>query len=233
MSVPTPLTNKHIVMLSGSARNAIETCRPSLIGNHSKTVTVCVRSCPPGPDVVVVTMSMNATTLTTNEPKSIIVASKPAFGSPSRRPTATRIRNPASGRAGINQIASVIAFPGHATCCLRSALPLPRWRSVARIGRRPSLALQLGEIVSGRARAPPQDRHDDAQADNHLGGGDDEHEEHSGLTIDVAELVRHGDEAQVDGIEHQLDAHEQHQRIAADQHADRADAEQDGPEDEV
>jgi hypothetical protein len=29
---------------------------------------------------------------------------------------------------------TVAAFPGHATCCLRSCWPLPRWRSVARTG---------------------------------------------------------------------------------------------------
>jgi len=28
---------------------------------------------------------------------------------------------------------TLIAFPGHATCCLRSRQPLLRWRSVARM----------------------------------------------------------------------------------------------------
>ncbi len=28
---------------------------------------------------------------------------------------------------------TIIAFPGHATCCLRSRWPLARWRSLARI----------------------------------------------------------------------------------------------------
>ena len=28
---------------------------------------------------------------------------------------------------------TITAFPGHATCRLRSVNPLPRWRSVARI----------------------------------------------------------------------------------------------------
>ena len=37
-----------------------------------------------------------------------------------------------------------------------------------------------------------------------------------------------GDEAEVDGVEHQLDAHEHHERVAPHEHADGADAEQHG-----
>ena len=56
-------------------------------------------------------------------------------------------------------------------------------------------ALQLGEVVGGGVRAATQDRHDDAEADDHLGGGDDHHEEHRGLPADVADLHGQGDEA--------------------------------------
>ena len=42
-----------------------------------------------------------------------------------------------------------------------------------------------------------------------------------------------GDEGEVDGVEHQLDAHEHHQRVAPDQQADGADGEQHGGQHEV
>ena len=50
---------------------------------------------------------------------------------------------------------------------------------------------------------------------------------------DVVERSGEGHEGEVDGVEHQLDAHEHHQRVAPDQQADGADGEQDGAEHEV
>ena len=49
------------------------------------------------------------------------------------------------------------------------------------------LALQLREVVGGGAGTAAQDRDDDAEADHDLGGGHDQHEEHGGLAVDVAE----------------------------------------------
>ena len=46
------------------------------------------------------------------------------------------------------------------------------------------------------------------EADDDLGGGDDHHEEHGRLAVDVAEPDGERDEREVDGVEHQLDAHE-------------------------
>ena len=42
----------------------------------------------------------------------------------------------------------------------------------------------------------------------------------------VAALAREGEEGQVRRVEHQLDAHEHHQRVAAHQHAEHAQAEE-------
>src|SRR5689334_12431227 len=42
---------------------------------------------------------------------------------------------------------------------------------------------------------------------------------------------RHKD--QIHGVQHELDRHEDDDDVAADQHADRADAEQHGPEDQI
>jgi hypothetical protein len=39
------------------------------------------------------------------------------------------------------------------------------------------LTPQQADVVSGRALAPPEDRHDEGEPDDHLGGGDDQREE--------------------------------------------------------
>src|SRR5688500_11530464 len=51
--------------------------------------------------------------------------------------------------------------------------------------------------------------------------------------LDVVEHPRERDEGEGDGVEHQLDAHEHHERVAAHQQADGADAEQQRPQDQV
>ena len=53
------------------------------------------------------------------------------------------------------------------------------------------------------------------------------------LAADVVELRGEGDEGEVDGVEHQLDAHEHHQRVAPDQQPDGADGEQQRAEHQV
>src|SRR5205814_6605839 len=69
----------------------------------------------------------------------------------------------------------------------------------------------------------PEDSHDDSQPDGHLGGGHGQHKEDKDLAVHRVELVREGHKAQVDGVEHHLDAHELDQRVATDQHAHRTD----------
>ena len=49
----------------------------------------------------------------------------------------------------------------------------------------------------------------------------------------VAAHAREGEEGEVGGVEHQLDAHEDHQRVAADQHAEHAQAEEQRGEEQV
>src|SRR5207302_808262 len=66
------------------------------------------------------------------------------------------------------------------------------------------------------------------QADDHLRRGDDDHHEGEDLPVLAVEEAPEGDEGEVDGVEHQLDRHEDDQRVAPDQHAQRADHEQRG-----
>ena len=139
-------------------------------------------------------------------------------------------QEPGSGRPGSARSVKhgLTRRRGAASGCRGGLSPHSVDRST-RVTRHP----QLGEVVGGGAGAAAEDGHDDAEADDRLGGGDDEDEEHGRLSVDVAEAPRQGDEAEVDGVEHQLDAHEQHERVAAHEHADRADAEQHGAEHEV
>ena len=74
-------------------------------------------------------------------------------------------------------------------------------------------------------------REDDGQPDRGLGGRHRHDEEHHDLAARAVQLgQRH--EGEVDRVEHQLDAHEEHDRVPPEQHAGHAEAEQDGGEPE-
>src|SRR5262245_33373739 len=100
MSDPTPVTNRAIVIDSGSARNPTST-RRSPTGIHSNRIWTKWRSSSASPS-----SPKNTTTVATKLAAAIAVASQPAPGSPSRRPNTSSSTKPASGSAGINQTAS-------------------------------------------------------------------------------------------------------------------------------
>ena len=56
-----------------------------------------------------------------------------------------------------------------------------------------------------------------------LFGGDHHHEEGDDLAVEAPVDAGEGHQGQVDRVEHQLDAHEDHQCVAAHEHADRTD----------
>src|SRR6187402_3470488 len=60
-------------------------------------------------------------------------------------------------------------------------------------------ALEGVELVDRDRRAGAEQDDEDRQADRRLGGGDGEDEEHEHLSRHVAEVVREGDEVEVDG----------------------------------
>src|ERR1041384_2457917 len=82
------------------------------------------------------------------------------------------------------------------------------------------------QVVDGQPAPQAEDGHDDGQADGHLGGGHGHDEEDERLAVVAAEAMAEGDEGEVGGVQHQLDGHEDHERVAADDHADHADREQ-------
>src|SRR5438132_1653979 len=124
-----------------------------------------------------------------------------------RRPNSTLIKNAASGKAGMSQ-----------------AL----WIN--------GLALHLVDLVHVHGRAVAVRGKDDREPDGDLGCRDHEHEhdEHAASLIErvaraeLAGAPREGDEREVARVQHELDAHEDHDRVAADEHTGGADEEQDG-----
>ena len=77
----------------------------------------------------------------------------------------------------------------------------------------------------------PEDADDDGQPHGGLGGRHGHDEEHHDVATGTVELGQ-SHEAQVDGVEHQLDAHEENDGIPPKQYAGHAEAEEDGRESE-
>ena len=80
MAVETPVTNKAMVIDSGSTRIPALTCRPAT-GNQVNMFRSANRSAAGRPSMVTQTISVE-----TNEPPAATVPTHPATGSPSRRP---------------------------------------------------------------------------------------------------------------------------------------------------
>src|SRR6185436_12954295 len=64
------------------------------------------------------------------------------------------------------------------------------------------------------------------EADRRFSGSDGHDEERDDLAIDFAELPAERHERQVDGVQHDLDRHQQRDEVAAQKYAGRADGEQ-------
>ena len=67
----------------------------------------------------------------------------------------------------------------------------------------------------------------------HLAGRDDHHDQREDLAVAVAPHAREGDQREVRRVEHQLEAEQDHERVAAREHAGGADAEDQRRDDEV
>src|SRR3990170_1604119 len=138
----------------------------------------------------------------TNEAPTVADPRMPAH-LPKRLPKNRLITAPASGSAGTSQIRRSIASP-----------------------------FQEARFVDVRRMAAAEDRDDDRKADDHLGRSDHHREERQHLAVQVSELPRERHQREVHRVQLQLDRHEDHEGVAADQHSDRADREQDGGQDQ-
>src|SRR5215207_6857979 len=119
-----------------------------------------------------------------------------------RRPPSSRTAAPASGSAISSQ--EVASRPSAGV--------------MSTLGS-PSVLQQVGVVDRG-GPAGPVDRHDDGEPDDDLGGGHDHEEERHDLAVDGAARPGEGDQRQVHRVEHQLDAHEDDDGVATDEHAD-------------
>src|SRR5271156_1647966 len=140
-------------------------------------------------------MSTSSVTPTPNEAKAVAQPSRCPHGSV-RLPPSSSSAAPAAGRAKTSQV----------KCVIDSALE------------------QVRVVDRGRFTGT-ENRHDDRQAHHDLARGDDHGEERHHLAIEPTMHPGERDERQIDRVEHQLDAHEHHDGVAAQQHTGRSDCE--------
>ena len=114
------------------------------------------------------------------------------------------MRNPASGSAGINQTTSSMAQPF--SSARSSAVALGLRRRIATMMPRPTTTSAAATTITKNTVVCP---------------------------LMSPSLRATATKREVDGVEHQLDAHQHDQRVATNQHTDRADAEQHGGQHEV
>ena len=69
------------------------------------------------------------------------------------------------------------------------------------------------------------DGENDRQPDGRFGRGDGHDEEHEHLPAH-SEILRQRDEREIHRVEHELDAHEDHDRVAPHEHAEHAEREE-------
>ena len=95
------------------------------------------------------------------------------------------------------------------------------------------LVLKRTDLVDFECLAIFEDRQDDGQAHGGFGRGDHHHEETENVPVDLFELVGKRDEAEIHGVEHQLDGHEHSNDVAAEQESGDAEREQNRAQDQI
>src|SRR2546423_12193379 len=198
MSAPTPVMTRHMTAASASKLNSMS-ARKLPTGIQLNSTAMPWRRLTGRR----CTDHVHASVVMKERP-IIPVASSPPNGSFRRRPSTSSTAAPKNGKAGMRNMASF------------------KWTSLI-----PS-SPQQRDVVGRRGAPAPEDGDQDGQADDDLGGGHHHDEEDSDLAGAVVELAAVADQRQVDGVEHDLDAHEHDQRVAPDEEADHADGEQRG-----
>src|SRR5579859_5263304 len=78
-----------------------------------------------------------------------------------------------------------------------------------------------------------RNHHDNGQAHGGFGRGHDNHKENKNQAVKLIEFAAEGDECKVDGVEHQLDGHENRDDVALEHKSDDAQAEKHGAQNQV
>src|ERR1700722_586671 len=94
-------------------------------------------------------------------------------------------------------------------------------------------SLKLPQLVNVDRQLAPVDRDDHAEADADLAGRDGHHDQRKDLTIAVTPHAREGDQREVGAVEHQLQAKQHDQRVAARHDAEGAEREDDRRDGEI
>src|SRR5919112_2384049 len=141
-----------------------------------------------------------------------------------RRPPSSRTAAPSKGSPTSSQVrentpeAAVVSRAPWATTSETVVI----WVSVP-------FASELEQVgVVDRGGAPrPEDAEDDRQPDDDLGRGDEHHEQRDDLAVQRSPHAGEGDEGEVRGVEHELDAHEYDDGVTPEQERRGADREED------
>src|SRR5450759_512368 len=92
---------------------------------------------------------------------------------------------------------------------------------------------KLVELVDVDRQLPPVDGDDQPQPDRHLAGRHHHHDQSKDLAVGAAPHAREGDQREIGGIEHQLEAEQDDQWVGPREHAGGADAEDQRRDDQV
>src|ERR1022692_4131126 len=132
-------------------------------------------------------------------------------------PTAGRVLMAVAGGASAPAREPVTANPSCASA-RRGSVPL-RGKPPGRSGPGPpGSILQQAGVVNRRRPAGAEDRGQNGEANDDLSGRDDHHEEGDYLAVQAAVQPRERDKREVDRVQHELDAHEDHEGVPAHQH---------------
>src|SRR5262245_26829403 len=140
--------------------------------------------------------SRTAPAATRNESPTAPQAITPTAAFGRRRPISPQIRKPARGSSGTSGSAFSIS------------------------------PLQQIQLVHVGRLADAEEGDDHAESDRRLRGGDRDHEEDGDLAVGATVHPRKGHEREVARVQHQLDAHEDGDGAAAQEHRERADGEE-------
>src|SRR5215813_3244124 len=245
ISEPMPVTMRIITDESGSSRSARSTLNsPDVI--QVKADWTIGRSSTGS-----LTSPATATADTTNAATMAAHATAPDAPLLRRLPKLALMRKPRKGNSGISDSISARSPPRSASSalphedtkctkntnlsCTRSARDLRDLRCLREEEslNASHLPLQRREAVGVQRLPMPEQTDHDRESHGRFRGGDRHDEEHDDLPVRRPERPAERDEAQVDGVQHDLDREQDRDEVAPDEHARGADRKQDRRQHEV
>src|SRR5439155_7436084 len=206
MRAPTPETTSIMKIESGSTRMLRPTWKLPA-ASHVHALESCERSPVSRPSI-----EKKATAAAMNETKTEAVARRPAPRRVQRVPPSVIATVAPSGANRQTHEAMITSFSA-ADAGLASDARRRSFGQTGRVAWRSSA--QGRELVDVQHELPPVHGHDQAEADDDLGGGDGHHGEREHLPVEVPMVPREGDEGQVGPVQHDLEREQDDQRASA------------------